>query len=376
MKICLIARCISLTWGGIERISVSLARGLADAGHEVRILTTKSDTQIPGVTISVLPVSGPFSAGRMWSFQRAARRVVEDGGFDVVYGICRVYPVDIYRAGDGLQVHWMRLRHPNALIRAARYLTSPVNLLVRQTEERLFRNSGRRLFITNSRLLKEQIHRYYAVPEDKIKVIYNGVDHALFNPGVKTHRTAMRAKYGIESDATVVLYAANNWSRKGLATIIRALPRMGTAKVRVVIVGRGKERHYRKLAQAQGLPPDALVFAGHTTGIEMFYGMSDLFVLPSMYEPFSNVCLEAMASGLPVVTTAANGACELITPGEDGYVLTDWADDAELARHMAQIIAGGQLAKMGDNAAQKALQFSWDRHLEELQALLANFARS
>jgi UDP-glucose:(heptosyl)LPS alpha-1,3-glucosyltransferase len=141
----------------------------------------------------------------------------------------------------------------------------------------------------------------------------------------------------------------------------------------VAVAGRGEKAPYVSLARKKGVNADRMFFAGHVKDIEKWYGMADVFVLPSRYEPFANVCLEAMACGLPVITTKTNGASEIITPGEDGFILEDWKDSATLSTFLSRLADKDLLRKMGEKAARKATGFTWERHLEEMERVLTVF---
>ena len=364
MRICIVARRFSATWGGAERVAVNLARRLHDAGHQVQIITAASDVDIEGMNIRTIRVNTLLSPWKILSFQRQVKRILRNEHYDLVYGLCHVYPLDIYRLSDGIHRHWMKVRYPNPVLRWTKYLTSLINPTMTWIEGRMFKERNCSFFITNSQLIKNQVVEYFHVPEKRIQVVYNGVDHALFNPGVKAFRNAQREQYGI-GDERVLFFAGNNWERKGLSAIIDAMPDTGIKNMKLVIAGRGKKDRYVSLARERGISPDAMIFAGQIKDIEKYYGMSDIFVLPTKYEPFANVCLEAMACGIPVITTKTNGAAELITPGENGFILGDWRDSRRLAEIILLLNDENILKRIGDNAARTAGNYTWERHVEE-----------
>lgn len=365
MKIALITKRVSQSLGGAERVSANLAGKLSEAGHDVHIFTGHMDTAIEGTETHLIKIVKWLSPLRLLSFQRKVRNILRKEKFDLVYSLCQVYPVDIYRVGDGIHRHWMKVQYPGALLRWMKYLTSLVHLVMRSLEGKIFQDTSRRLFITNSQLVKDQIIEYFQIPEEKIKVIYNGVDSNVFNPGVRQYRNELRRKHQIGDKDLVILFVSNNWERKGLSTIIEAISKAGIEKTRLLVVGRGNSRHYISLAAEKKIGTDQIIFIGRTENVEKYYGMSDVFVLPSRYEPFANVCLEAMACGLPVITTRTNGASEIITPRRDGFILEDWGDSDSLARFFKDITVESLRREIGENAAKKAENYTWERHIEE-----------
>ena len=345
MKLALVSRGYSLSWGGAEMVTASLARAFKEAGHEVTVFVERvergpdsglSNDNNNGIRVEKVPTIGITSTLKRLSFQRnlralLARADAETPGvpaFDVVLGLCQYFPLDVYRASGGVHAHWMRLRYESGPLRALKYVTSPVHLVMAWIERRLAQGGNCRSIITNSRLVKTHVIEYLGAPEENVHVVYNGVDHARFNPEVKRHRREVRNSLGIDEGRTVALFVSNNWKRKGLETIIRALP--GIDNLSVVVVGRGSERPFRAMAERLGLGREALVFAGVQKDIERFYGASDFFVLPTRYDPCSNACMEAMACALAVITTESNGASEFIADGENGLILRDPADHETL----------------------------------------------
>lgn len=365
MKIGIVIRRLSQNWGGVEMVAVNLAKKLHEEDHEVHVITKASDVQIEGVFVHILNGHRLFSPWKVISFQRKVKKLMRIEKFDLVYSLCQVYPVDIYRVGGGIHRHWMRLQYPNRMFRLIKYFTSLIHTAMVWLEEQIFKEDNCRLFVTNSRLVKNHIVEYFQIPTERIKVIYNGVDHGIFNPGVKKYRKMMREKYQIDDDALVLLFIANDWKRKGLSTIIEALPKTEIEKIRLLVVGRGKIGRYISYAKSRKINPDKLIFAGHTKDVEKYYGMADIFVLPSRYDPFSNACLEAMACGLPVITTKDNGASELIIHNENGFILDDWKDSDNLAEIFKKLNNRNIREKIGNNAVETAKNYTWEKHIEE-----------
>ena len=365
MRIALITKRVSHSLGGAERVSAILCKRLAEKGHDVDVLTIYTDTRIRRVHIRPQKINTWFSPWRLISFNRKVKKILKNERFDIIYSLCQVFPIDIYRVGDGIHQHWMRIQYPNVIQRWIKYLTSLVHLAMRWLENQIFKEGNCKYFITNSRLIKNQVMEYFHISDKRIKVIYNGVDNDKFNLGVKTYSAAMRDKYSIDNDELVLLFISNNWERKGLSTIIEAMSKTGIEKIRLVVVGRGEKRRYISLAKNKMISPDKLIFTGLTDDVEKYYGMADIFVLPSRYEPFSNVCLEAMACGLPVITTRTNGASELIKIGENGFIIDDWKDSDSIGGVIKILNNGNIREKFGENATRTAKEYTWERHIEE-----------
>ncbi|MBI5598492.1 MAG: glycosyltransferase family 4 protein [Deltaproteobacteria bacterium] len=371
MRIALVSRGFSLSWGGAERVAVSVAMELTRAGHDVHVYAGRAEAAAAppdGVTLHRVPSGGAFpSAIKVLSFNRNLREGLNSGGYDAVLGLTQVFPLDVYRASGGVHAHWMRLRYPNRLARALKYMTSPVHLAVVWLEKKIMEPGNHRLIIANSNLVKGHIKGYFNVADADVRVVYNGVDRDVFNPGVKRFREEVRRRLGVGDERVVGLFVSNNWERKGLATVLRALSPGGG--VTVVVVGRGRKGRFSRLAKRLGLGGESVVFAGTTERIEEFYGAADFSVLPTQYDPCSNTCLEAMACGLPVVTTMTNGASELVTHGENGFVLDEWDDARTLKGFLTQLADGRTRERMGAKAHEAMRDFTWERTAREIAGI-------
>jgi UDP-glucose:(heptosyl)LPS alpha-1,3-glucosyltransferase len=161
-------------------------------------------------------------------------------------------------------------------------------------------------------------------------VIYSGVDLDSFHPRLREERgRALREKIGADETVPVILFVGSGYQRKGLPTLLHALSRMARRDARLWVIGRDKhESLMRSMAQTLGVD-DRVLFLGAQPDVRPFYGAADLFALPTLYDPFPNAALEALACGLPLVTTTTCGAAELITPA-NGAVITA-GDAAALA---------------------------------------------
>ena len=173
--------------------------------------------------------------------------------------------------------------------------------------------------ICNSRMVRDEIKQYFRLPDDKLPVIYSGVDTSIYHPDLKKHRAEIRARYAIPERATLFLFVGSGFERKGLSALLQAMARL-PENAFLLVVGRDKHaQRFRRSARALGLSR-RVIFAGAQGDAKPYYGAADALVLLTLYDPFPNVVLEAMASGLPVVTSLKCGAAELIENGKNGFV--------------------------------------------------------
>ncbi|MDH4228068.1 MAG: glycosyltransferase family 4 protein [Deltaproteobacteria bacterium] len=365
MKIALVTRGFSLSSGGAERVSASLSLAFKKAGHSVTVFAERIGKDAPeGVEAVKVDVSKFFpSAIRHFLFNSRAAALVSKGDFDAVLGLCHFYPLDVYRASGGVHSHWMWLKYQNPVVRALKYVLTPVNLAVRKMEASIMAKGNHGLIITNSKLVKGHMRQYFGLSEQEVRVVYNGIDRNVFSPAVRKHGAILRKELGIASDKTVAAYVSNNWERKGLMTVLRALAVV--KGLTVIVAGKGNIAKWRRTAAFLGVNEASLIFAGERKDIERIYGASDFFVLPTMYDPFSNACAEAMATALPVVTTRENGASEFITEGVNGFVMNEWNDAARLKHIFEELLSSGRAASMGRAAVDAVSGLTWERTMNE-----------
>jgi UDP-glucose:(heptosyl)LPS alpha-1,3-glucosyltransferase len=188
-------------------------------------------------------------------------------------------------------------------------------------------------------MVKEEIQHHFGLPSEKLHVIYSGVDNEAFHPRLKAlHRENIRAQYSIPPTAPLFLFVGSGFERKGLRALLQAMARL-PHYCHLMVVGKDKKQEqYRDLANRLGLS-GRVHFAGGQADPKPFYGAADVFVLPTLYDPFPNTVLEAFACGLPVVTSTKSGGAELVRNGKNGFVC-DALDIGQLTNALARLTSG------------------------------------
>lgn len=363
--------------GGAERF---VARAMEALRGEDLALTLVTREWVQAQGFEVLTCN-PFYIGRTWrdwSFARGVCRALQGRQFDLVQSHERVTCCDLYRAGDGVHREWLtqlaRVRSPFGRLGLA---INPYHRYTLRAERRLFASPQLKAVICNSRMVKEEIERHFGVPAGRLHVIYSGIDANAFHPDLKRHRGAVRAQYGVSDDVTLFLFVGSGFERKGVAVLLKALRRL-PADCQALIVGHDKDAHrYARMAAALGLG-GRVRFTGRQADVGPYYGAADALVLPTLYDPFPNVVLEAMASGLAVITSTKCGAAELIEPGSSGFVC-DALDDAALAAQMRALADPGTASRMGGAARRLGESLSLEqmrRNMVALYRVLLKDARS
>jgi UDP-glucose:(heptosyl)LPS alpha-1,3-glucosyltransferase len=294
--------------GGAEAYLKRLAAGVVAKGHEVRLYASED---WPPNEWTFGPITRVASDSAT-AFADEIQKLAAHSEGRILMSLERIWRCDIYRAGDGVHRAWLERRGKIAgrWQKLSRVLNRK-HAATLELEKSLFEGGAGRI-IANSRMVRDEIVRLYGFPSERIDLVPNGVPVETFRPNEES-RATMRETLGLKSDDVAVLFAGSGWERKGLRFAIKAIEQSGKA-MRLLVAGRGDERRFKSRR---------VQFLGVVQDMPALYGAADIFLLPTIYDPFSNACLEALAAGLPVITTRANGFSEIIENGVHGSVIDD-----------------------------------------------------
>jgi len=294
------------------------------------------------------------SLWREWSFARSVGRAIGSAKVDLVEAHDRVSCCDVYRAWDGVYASWLAQRYKGASwLTLLRQRLSATHQYMLRAERRLFTSPWLQAVICPSKMVKNEIRDRFGVPEAKLHVIYNSVDTAVLHPGLRAERPAVLERHRIAPDATIFLLACAGYEHSGAGDAIEALAELPPPS-HLIIAGRGRHaERYRELAREFGVA-DRVTVADPEVDLRSYYGAADVFVLPTLYDPAPDATLEAMACGLPVVTSTKSGAAELLLEHDAGFVCPA-GDVAGLAAQMRSLLAPATRERLGANARKAAL---------------------
>ena len=321
MHIALVRRCYSLKKAGAERYCVNLSRQLQRLGHRVTIIGETIDPELRD-QIEFLPVKVNHLASwtKNRSFATNVDKVVKQHKFDIVHGLSRTPAVDTFRLTDPLQAHWLNVFYRRGWVNTLQHW-NPRHRAILEIERSVYQSDRVRRYITQSKLDTRLLIEYYGVPAEKIVRVSNGVDTVQFNPRAREESAAVREQWGVQPDEPLLVFASMDFRRKGLGPLLQSLTLCRTRDVKLLVLGNGDCKTYGRMASDLGLK-DRVIFAGRQSAMARFYGAGDLFVLPTIYEPFPNVNLESMACGTPVLTSETAGGADIIRVGENGYLVS------------------------------------------------------
>ena len=371
MKIALMVFQFIKEKGGVESYVFNLSRHLLDRGHEVHIFAYGfGQDQNRHLVFHHVPSITFWSPLKYWTFAINAPKIIKKTGiqFDIVHGFTQTLFQDIYRVGGGC--HWDYMMHTYPIMRTAfgriAMCLNPRHSCLLLLEKIIFKQKRYRQITCISEQCKREIMRHYKLPANDIEVIYNGVDTDAFTPRARLqYRDTVRAKYRITSDEVLLLFVGSGFKRKGLKYAIDALPLIDRdKKVKLLVVGRGRMRKYLKLAEEKGIA-DRVIFGGVCKHIQEIYAAGDIFVFPSEYDAFGTACLEAMASGLPVVVSKTSGVSEIIMQGKEGFVINHPINAKEMVIYIDALLDKEKRNEMGSAARRKSEMYSFESNVEK-----------
>jgi len=353
-------------YGGAEGFSQALITQLAAEGHEIHIYAMQWEgNPATGIIFHKVPALSANSFLRDFSFAISSHRLLKKTRFDIIQSHDKTLYQDIYRAGDGCHIEWLRQRWKRTgLAGKLSMLLNPYHWLILGLERSIFTRHRYRKIIAISGMVKRDITKNYPVSVDDIVVIFNPVDIEKFHPANRDkYRQEIREQHGLREKDFVVLFVGSGFERKGVRYLLEAAE-MLEEPVTIMIVGKGRGAKYQGIIKKQ-----RVIFCGPQQRIERYYAAADAFVFPTIYEPFGNVHLEALASGLPVITTKASGASEIIENGVNGFVVQEPEDTRAIAEGMKKLYDGNTRHAMGIEARSLAEKFTFRRYTDEIMKL-------
>ncbi len=360
----------SLTGGGTEADLRRMASGLAERGHALHVFVAAAERPPAGVTAHRVPVVRAGRIARLLSFALVAPRLVARTRWDVVVGFGRTPRQDVIRVGGGTHRSYLaamaaagRRRGEGLYQRALLHL-----------ERRMFQPDGHRRVLAVSGRVADEVIRDYAVPRDRVRIIYNGVDLERFHPRRRdTDGMRVRSELGLER-RPICVAIGTGFARKGFDLLLECWRAGPPADAVLLLVGDDQRlAHYRRVAASPPLGGHVHVL-GPRADVESILAAADVLCLPSHQEAFGNVVLEAAAAGVPAVTSAAVGAAELLDGQLAELVVADPANGSALRDAITRAVSDGWAARSAA-ARQMAERHPWERHLNDLEAFLDEVTR-
>lgn len=351
--------------GGAERYTVELAAALTAAGHDVALLAAETSHVPRGVRGIRIDASGWTRLGRYERFLHSLESHLDRERYEIVHAMLPTRRCDLYHPHAGI------LRATTARDTAVDRWRNPRRARVAAVERELLESGNPPVVLCLSEYVRSAARQWYDLDESKLPILFNCVDIGRYDPSARPEAgVMMRRALRIGDDDVMALFIGHDFERKGLREAIRALSGLRDAPhpVKLVVVGRPRAAKYLALARELGVA-DRVVRAGETGDSYAMYSAADYLVLPTRHDPCSLVVLEALAMGVPVISTRYNGACEIMTEGEHGFVMERPDDVAALSNAMRRLGDPAQRGRMSQACLQLRPRLAYERHLRAALAI-------
>jgi glycosyltransferase involved in cell wall biosynthesis len=363
---------------GVERVAWDLADFLG-GNHETAFAGLALEEADANAARFLRVPSARFLPSAV-SFRRAAQRAIAAFRPDVTLTLgAQCPPGDVYWVQSVHRAYLDRSLGPTVLGRRAppwsrRIL--PRHRVILSLERRYFRSQCPHLILCTSAQEVTDLATYYSVDASRCRIMPNGYDPAIFNPERRNvERDDARRNLGLSSDEISLLFVANELHRKGFGTLIEALSKFDEPEARIDVVGLVSPRDYQGQIERLGLK-DRVHWHGSTSEVFPYYAAADILVLPTQYEPFGIVIVEALACGLPVITSRLAGASPAVESGGAGRLLDDPTDVAELAGYLNEAADPAIRARWASGAVAAAEPYAWPRIFAQVEKVLEEALRA
>jgi UDP-glucose:(heptosyl)LPS alpha-1,3-glucosyltransferase len=363
---------------GVERVAWELSNHLAGMHEAIFVGSAMEDREQNGAQVYVVR---PSRFG--WTpltFRRAAVRAIAEIQPEATLTLGAECP-----PGD---VYWVQSVHRSYLARGGGPIVMgkrtprwtrrilPRHQLILQMEKRYFSSTRAQAILCTSALEQNDLERLYGIDSARCQVMPNGYDPAIFSPERRIElRDEARGQLELQPDDVCLLFVANELHRKGFGTLIAALAKTNGRSFHLNVVGKVSTGDYQGQIERLGLQ-DRIHWHGSTNDVFPFYAAADALVLPTQYEPFGIVIVEALACGLPVITSRLAGASPAVEKGEAGRLLDDPTDVAELAGYLNEAADPAIRDQWASGAVAAAEPYAWPRIFAEVEKVLEEALRA
>jgi UDP-glucose:(heptosyl)LPS alpha-1,3-glucosyltransferase len=366
--------------GGAESYAVALASTLIEKGWDVHLYGEAWDNKPGKAVFHNIHIPKFLPAWlKLLLFAWKHKKMVRQENYDVIMGFGNTIHMNIYQSHGGVHQFstarkvyseknvFLRIVKRIFILLSAKYWTRA------WIEAAPFRIKPRPIIIAIAHMIKDDMELFFHAKPGEIKIIYNGVDTNRYNDSLRSRfRGQLRKQWGVSENDTVFLFVSYDLKKKGIEPLVEAaasLKKAGSGAFKIIVVGGQPYRSLEKIIAKLDIK-DKLVFTGRVKSVEEVYANGDVFVLPTYYDACSLVVIEAMASGLPPITTEYNGASGIIDDGVNGYVISHPPNPSELAGKMKLLMDNSWRQKMSGDASRTGQEYSTKKNHDEIISAL------
>jgi UDP-glucose:(heptosyl)LPS alpha-1,3-glucosyltransferase len=371
MKIAIVVERFEPRRGGLERYSFDLAEWLAGAGHDVHVLSFALGPEAERLAVTRHRMEPEPTR---WKQAETVERHLKDVEADSVHDLGVGWSFDVLQSHFGSRIVSRRADLASAVgLQRLKLKISPSKRRryreMRAVEDRQYA-SPRGVIVAVSNMVRRHLEELHGVEPERIRVIHNCADVRRFSPDHRlAYRASTREQLGLK-DEVLFLLSGHNFRLKGVRTAVEAAGLLASkgCRFRLAVLGDGAPGPYRRLASACGAGRH-VTFCGFVEDPVAYYAAADAYVLPTFLDTCSLTVAEALASGLPAITTRWNGGSEIITPGQEGFILDDPRDAKGLAGFMERLLDESLRRRMGESARALAQRYSSEQNFRQIEAL-------
>jgi UDP-glucose:(heptosyl)LPS alpha-1,3-glucosyltransferase len=358
--------------GGLEKVSRHLAEAFCRKSCHVRILTTgpiaNEDKGKAYEVLSIAPRSR-WSLCNLHNFDRLCQAWLKDNPSDIIFGLDRNSHQTHYRAGNGVHAAYLKSRqHTDSYLKQASFLINPLHRLILSKEKSCFEDPQLRQLFCNSNMVKNEVLQRYSTEEKKISVIHNGVKWEQWKSPFQEweeKRSLLLQNHGLSSVAYQLLFVGQGFRRKGLTPLLRAIAEHPCREFQLSVVGKDKETEYFKSLCRQLRISNRVYFFGAQESVIPFYQYADALAIPSYYDPFANVTVEALAMGLYVISSKSNGGHEVLNK-KTGHVIENLNQIEDMLSALSKCLEHVKTQKSAEEIRNLSSTFDSSKNLDKM----------
>lgn len=365
--------------GGLEKYTWQIAQRFCQKKLPVTLLTT--GTSHPPFTSDYLnivsfPIDYRLSVLNLLQFNRCCVQYIKKNPTPIIFGLDRNQFQTHIRAGNGVHAAYLNYRaQEEGLYKKLSFFFNPLHQMTLQLEKKAFEHPELQILFTNSHLVKQEVLSHYDIAPEKIQVVHNGVEWTALEPHFQRwhqKKQAILQELKLPSSCYHFLFIGNNYRRKGLSKLLRALSLIDNQSFHLSVIG--KEYHLADFEQqvSELNLESKVTFFGPRNDTYQFYQYADSLVIPSFYDPFANVTVEALAMGLFVVSSARNGGSEILSP-TTGTVIESLEDISSFAQALHTALSHPKTEKNAIAIRESVKSFDFSHQLDRMvESILIN----
>jgi UDP-glucose:(heptosyl)LPS alpha-1,3-glucosyltransferase len=346
--------------GGLEKYTQRLAQAFIRRGCEVTLLTTGSAPPIAGVRTLSLTSDSKFSFRQILRFDKLSQSWLSKNPQTIVFGMERTTCQSHYRAGNGVHASYLEKRRlVDPLWKRCTFGCNPLHLAILNKEKKAFENPYLKKLFTNSYMVRDEILESYQIHPDKIEVVHNGVEWEEWQQDFnETFTDRSQGPFHF-------LFVGNGYQRKGLSFLLHGLAELKQEEFQLAVVGNDRNLDFfKKKADHLGIKKK-IKFFGTQVDLRPFYQKADALVLPTIYDPFANVTIEALAMGLYVLTSHYNGGKEILK-NYSGSVIEDLHHVPTVAASLRKVMSYPKTPQSALNIRQSVKDLDFSNQLDRI----------